>query len=112
MVQRVVEVLRPVLVAVKPREPPAMDTGREENSGAGDDARDRASYSAISRGHSICALYVQRFQLEAHRNTRFVTFGFGVIAVMRFRGWQRIRVALRSSTPIEIAATKIGRAHV
>ena len=31
--------------------------------------------------------------------------GFGVIALMRFKAWLRIRAAVRSSTPLEIPAT-------
>ena len=35
-------------------------------------------------------------------------FGFGAIALMRLRGWRRIRAALRSSTPLTIPNVEAG----
>jgi hypothetical protein len=106
MVHRVVQVLRPVLLAAKPREPLAMDTGREGNCAA---SGDPGAMEQVTQPFPETMPFVPSTPGGSDWKPIAIlglwSCGFGAIALIRFRGWHRIRAALRSSTPIEISAT-------
>jgi beta-lactamase regulating signal transducer with metallopeptidase domain len=101
--QRVVQIPHPVLAADEPRQPPRVGPRREENRNAGRVIHDGADHPAISRQTlpwtpptpgAIDWVPIAIFGVWA--------CGFVAIALIRLRGWLRIRAAVHSSALLKL----------
>src|SRR5882724_2124552 len=101
MVRRVAQILRAVLLADERRRKPGVDAVRATDATARH-VQDGANHAAFSGTLHL---------VPSTRSTRnwvpIATFGlwacgFASVALIRFRGWRRIRAGVRCSTPIDL----------